>query len=100
MAIALKRSTWDSAGTSVLNNRKVMVPPVIKFPSFVADNEEGSGTPANEKYVLVLEGAIFHRGSSTASGHFVAVAREKGKVRYADQVKKKLRNWAAKFRFR
>lgn len=96
VAIALKRSTWDSAGTSVLNNRKVMVPPVIKFPSFVADNEEGSGTPASEKYVLVLEGAIFHRGSSTASGHFVAVAREKGEVRYADQVKKEAEELGSK----
>lgn len=89
VAMALKRSTWDAAGASVLNNRKVMVPPVIHFPSFVADgNGSYDHTGTAEKYVLVLEAAVFHRGASTISGHFVAVVREKTNIRYADQVQK------------
>lgn len=98
VAIALKRSTWNSRGEPILNGRKVMVPPVIHVPSFVADgdSEFDGGISASENYVLVLEGAVFHRGTKTTSGHFVSVVREKKDIRYADQVEKEAKAMGSK----
>lgn len=82
LGISLKRSEWSADSQSVLNTREVIVPPVIRFPSFVADDQEADeGTPSN--YVLVLESAIFHRGKSTASGHFVALLKENSHIGYS-----------------
>lgn len=83
LGICLKRSEW-SADHATLNKRQVMVPSVIHFPSFVADDEEDSDSSGlnASKYVLVLESAIFHRGTSTDSGHFIALAKENDEIRY------------------
>lgn len=86
VGICLKRSEWEG-GRSVVNSRRVLVPPVIHFPSFVVDDDatEGDGHHKNKidsRYVLVLESAVFHRGNSTDSGHFVALAKENSDIGY------------------
>lgn len=84
LGICLKRSEWSPQNQSTLNTRQVHVPRVIHFPSFVADDDYGSsvGFESHANYVLVLESAIFHRGSSTESGHFVALAKENNDIPY------------------
>jgi hypothetical protein len=86
LGICLKRSEWSSDRTK-LNTKQVQVPPVIHFPSFIIDEEYISSDNRNPdtgavKYVLVLESAIFHRGVSTESGHFVALAKENNEIGY------------------
>lgn len=87
LGICLKRSEWSADNQSMLNTRRVMIPSVIHFPSFVADDDDDKSSEGlvSEKYVLVLESAIFHRGNSTESGHFVALAKENNSVRYHNQ---------------
>lgn len=82
VGICLKRSEWSASNKSTLNNREVIVPQVIHFPSFVADDGEEDGDSKSVKYVLVLESAIFHRGTSTDSGHFISMARENCEIGY------------------
>lgn len=88
VGICLKRSEWGADGQSTLNTRQVLVPNVIHFPSFVVDDddvdaeEEDSAASLRGKYVLVLESAVFHRGTSPQSGHFVALARENSDIPY------------------
>lgn len=85
LGICLKRSEWGAESHSTLNNREVSVPQVIRFPSFVADDEESTeNSPSN--YVLVLESAIFHRGTSTESGHFVAMIKENSDIGYVESL--------------
>lgn len=88
LGICLKRSEWNTGHTK-LNTQHVVVPPVIHFPSFVVDEDHENGNDhtlgtGTEKYVLVLESAIFHRGTSTDSGHFVALAKENNDIGYHD----------------
>lgn len=96
LGICLKRSEWSEDNQSTLNTRKVLVPSVIHFPSFVADDEEGGEVKKEtereecysslmRKHVLVLESAIFHRGTTTESGHFVALARENNDIPYHEE---------------
>lgn len=82
LGICLKRSEWSLDNQSTLNNREVIVPQVIHFPSFVADYSEDKSDSEHTKYVLVLESAIFHRGTSTDSGHFISMARENKDIGY------------------
>jgi hypothetical protein len=82
LGICLKRSEWSASNQSTLNNREVIVPQVIHFPSFVADDSDDDGDSKSFKYVLVLESAIFHRGTSTDSGHFISMARENCEIGY------------------
>lgn len=83
VGICLKRSEWSVDNQSTLNKREILVPQVIRFPSFVAEDEEEVST----NYVLVLESAIFHRGKSTESGHFVAMAKENADIGYEESLK-------------
>lgn len=82
VAMCLQRTNWTDDNISYLNNRKVIVPPVIHFPNFVADSEDSLNP--RDKFVLVLESVIFHRGHSTNSGHFVALARENTDIGYIE----------------
>ena len=70
LPICLKRYSYDEDHASRLQ-RKVIIPPVINLPYFVADNHDH-----NVNYKLVLESAICHRGTLILSGHFVAAVRK------------------------
>lgn len=81
VGICLKRAEWSAESHSTLNTREVVVPQFIQFPSFVADDEEHY---ESSRSVLVLESAIFHRGKSANSGHFIALAKENSEIGYYD----------------
>ncbi|KAK7202693.1 ubiquitin carboxyl-terminal hydrolase-domain-containing protein [Myxozyma melibiosi] len=79
LPICLKRYSWTAAGKAVRNDRKILIPEVIEFPHFVADDEHPDG--ANDdtlsgKFRLVLESAVCHRGRSLDSGHYVSIVRD------------------------
>lgn len=86
VGICLKRSEWSASNQATLNTREIVVPQVIKFPSFVADDEEDHPN----SYVLVLESVIFHKGKSTQSGHFISLMRENGSMGYKNSQTEKL----------
>lgn len=75
MGISLKRYSWSPQGNPVRNDRRVVVPREINLPSFVADDKEGDGNVFGN-FKLVLESAVFHRGKSLNSGHFVSMVAE------------------------
>uniref|UniRef100_A0A060TBF4 ubiquitinyl hydrolase 1 n=1 Tax=Blastobotrys adeninivorans TaxID=409370 RepID=A0A060TBF4_BLAAD len=75
MGISLKRYSWSPQGTPVRNDRRVVVPREINLPSFVADDKDGDGNVFGN-FKLVLESAVFHRGKSLNSGHFVSMVAE------------------------
>ncbi|ANB12046.1 hypothetical protein AWJ20_279 [Sugiyamaella lignohabitans] len=81
LGICLKRYSWTPEGQSIRNDRQVIVPQTIHLPSFVADDSEEGSLFGNFK--LVLESAIFHRGTSINSGHFVAIAAEDAAIDYS-----------------
>jgi hypothetical protein len=72
LPICLKRYSFDSS-TSKANRsgKRVIIPPVIELPQFVADDEG----PV-ENFKLILESAVCHRGSSISLGHFISVSRK------------------------
>lgn len=71
LGLCLKRYSWDMEGRATRNSRTVVVPENIHLPSFVADDSDQERVFGNFK--LELESAIFHRGDSINSGHYVAV---------------------------
>lgn len=75
LGMCLKRYYWTEAGHPKRNGRMVVVPQVIHLPPFVADDRD---TDANVfgNFKLVLESAVFHRGNSLNSGHFVTLVAE------------------------
>ncbi|ODQ81495.1 hypothetical protein BABINDRAFT_159774 [Babjeviella inositovora NRRL Y-12698] len=71
LPICLKRFAYRKAtGKFERLKSKVVIPPVIDLPNFIADTAE-------TRYKLVLESAVCHRGTSMNSGHFVCAARKK-----------------------
>ncbi|EGV61347.1 hypothetical protein CANTEDRAFT_123876 [Yamadazyma tenuis ATCC 10573] len=72
LPICLKRYSFENKRAN-RSQVKVIIPPVINLPSFVADENDDNKTSHN--YKLILESAICHRGTSTTSGHFVAAVR-------------------------
>ncbi|CAN3372460.1 hypothetical protein DIURU_005044 [Diutina rugosa] len=72
LPICLKRYEYD-VGTSTANRskRRVVIPPVINLPQFVAEDDNYD----MNNYKLILESAVCHRGTSISSGHFVAATR-------------------------
>lgn len=73
LPICLKRYSFENQKANRLQ-RKVIIPPVINLPSFVADDLDDS--KSSESYKLILESAICHRGTSISSGHFVSAIRK------------------------
>lgn len=71
LPLCLKRYSFD-AGLASRSLRRIIIPPVITLPDFVADddNENQSGA-----YKLILESAVCHRGTQISSGHFVLLVR-------------------------
>lgn len=74
LPICLKRYSFNSeSSTARRSQRRIIVPPVINLPEFVAD-EENADIPG--EYKLILESAVCHRGTSISSGHFVSAIRK------------------------
>ena len=82
LGICLKRYSWTGSGNPVRNDRLVVVPQTISFPSFVADDNQDADGNVFGSFKLVLESAVFHRGSKITSGHFVALAAEDSHIGY------------------
>ncbi|KAK9375907.1 ubiquitin carboxyl-terminal hydrolase-domain-containing protein [Lipomyces chichibuensis] len=76
LAICLKRYSWSAVGKAVRNNRKVLIPEVIEFPQFVADDRSTEGDALYGNFRLVLEAAVCHRGQSVTSGHYISLVRD------------------------
>lgn len=83
LGICLKRYSWTANGQSIRNDRRVIVPRTIRMPSFVADDPDTEGNLFGQ-FKLVLESAVFHRGQSIHSGHFVSLVAEDADVYYDD----------------
>lgn len=74
LPICLKRYSFNAGSSSAKRSaRRIIIPPVITLPEFVAD-EENADIPGD--YKLVLESAVCHRGTSISSGHFVSAIRK------------------------
>lgn len=74
LPICLKRYSFSSVSSTAKRPlRRIIVPPVINLPEFVAD-EENADIPG--EYKLILESAVCHRGTSISSGHFVSAIRK------------------------
>lgn len=91
LVICLKRFCWTESGVAKKNNRTVVIPDTIHFPSFVADQnldmdyEDSEEAVSDEDYEqpkhpgafkLVLESAVCHRGTSVHSGHYITLVSE------------------------
>ncbi|SGZ55131.1 CIC11C00000002005 [Sungouiella intermedia] len=77
LPICLKRYSF-SAGNHLASRSKkrVIIPPVINLPLFVADDQEDAGKENAYGYKLILESAVCHRGTTIESGHFVSAVRK------------------------
>lgn len=71
LGLCLKRYFWGPNGEPHRNDRHIIVPETIFLPSFVADDSDRDRAFGNFK--LELESAIFHRGNSIHSGHYLAL---------------------------
>lgn len=73
--ICLKRYSFSAADQQASRSKKkIVIPPVIDLPLFVADDEQSGQLMGGFK--LILESAVCHRGTSIASGHFVSAIRK------------------------
>lgn len=74
LPICLKRYSFHAdSSTASRSARRIIIPPLINVPEFVAQEDTGD-VPA--EYMLVLESAVCHRGTSISSGHFVSAVRK------------------------
>lgn len=77
LPICLKNYSFNSTNSlSKKSDKRVIIPPFILLPQFVADDPDQK-LPDN--FRLVLESAVFHRGASIHSGHFVSAIRKNTK---------------------
>lgn len=74
LPICLKRYSYSDS-TATKEKRRIIIPPIINLPNFVADDEENDN-PGGGSYKLILESAVCHRGTSISLGHFVLVIRK------------------------
>lgn len=72
LPICLKRYSFNNSSSSK-SQRRVIIPPIINLPNFVADDTHDV---ASGSYKLILESAVCHRGTSISLGHFVSVIRK------------------------
>lgn len=74
LPICLKRYSFDATEQLAnRSNKRIIIPPVIELPSFVADDVDNTDTGG---FKLILESALCHRGTTIASGHFVSAVRK------------------------
>lgn len=81
LPICLKRYSF-SVGERLASRskRRILIPPVIDLPSFVADDHTSTGDESNGGYKLILESAVCHRGTTIESGHFVSAVRKENHI--------------------
>lgn len=76
LPICLKRYSFAmDKSHGVRSLKRIIIPPVIDLPAFVADCAPTQMAPT-QSFKLILESAICHRGKTIESGHFVSVARK------------------------
>ncbi|CAH2352443.1 hypothetical protein CLIB1423_06S06546 [[Candida] railenensis] len=75
LPICLKRYAYSDS-TATKAKRRIIIPPIINLPNFVADEEEEEVDGVTGSFKLILESAVCHRGTSISSGHFVSVIRK------------------------
>lgn len=74
LPICLKRYSFNAEKSQAHRSlKRIVIPPVINLPQFVAD-EDNDSAPGD--YKLILESAVCHRGTSISSGHFVSAIRK------------------------
>lgn len=77
LPICLKRYSFSAADQQASRSKKrIIIPPVIDLPLFVADDVDGEVGG----YKLILESAVCHRGTTVSSGHFVSAVRKNTRV--------------------
>lgn len=73
LPICLKRYFFDTSSVKAnRSRRRVIIPPIINLPDFVADDADES----TDLFKLILESAVFHRGVSIDLGHYVSATRK------------------------
>lgn len=75
LPICLKRYSFHDA-TASKAKRRIIIPPVINLPNFVADEDNDDLANSTNSFKLILESAVCHRGTSVTLGHFVSVIRK------------------------
>lgn len=84
--ICLKKYTWNERGQSVKIKRKVIIPEIIMYPFFIAEDRTKIGyvdfkrtkdfkSPCGS-FMLVLQSCVCHRGNNVNSGHYVSISRK------------------------
>lgn len=74
LPICLKRYSFSASDQQASRSRKrIVIPPVIDLPLFVADDSTDTSTTG---FKLILESAVCHRGTTISSGHFVSAVRK------------------------
>ncbi|WPK26685.1 hypothetical protein PUMCH_004045 [Australozyma saopauloensis] len=77
LPICLKRYSFSKSDKKAnRSKRRIIIPPVINLPLFVAEDDDSNENLASG-FKLVLESAVCHRGTSIESGHFVSAVRVK-----------------------
>lgn len=71
LPLCLKRYSFDTQARR--SKRRIIIPPVIRLPQFVADEEDQD---VAGDFKLILESAVCHRGTSINSGHFISLVRK------------------------
>lgn len=81
LPICLKRYSFSMGDYQASRSkRRVIIPPVINLPLFVADDPKNSGSDTPVGYKLILESAVCHRGTTIESGHFVSAVRKNNHI--------------------
>ena len=78
VGICLKRYLMAGNGQPLRHNTFVDIPDSLRLPHFmIAEEKRGQDTITglSTEYKLVLQSIVCHRGDSTQSGHYIALAR-------------------------
>ncbi|KAB8349579.1 hypothetical protein FH972_023603 [Carpinus fangiana] len=80
LGICLKRYKVSSNGNTTRLNTRVDVPLEMSTPYFAIDESGEASDTASDKFKLVLQAVVCHRGHSVNSGHYVSMVRLAGRV--------------------
>lgn len=77
LPICLKRYSFSTASNLASRSKKrIIIPPVIDLPLFVADDPTRVDQESTSGFKLILESAVCHRGTTIESGHFISAVRK------------------------
>lgn len=78
LPICLKRYSFNPQKSQAnRSKKKIIIPPIINLPQFVADDVNDNTTG---DYKLILESVVCHRGTSISSGHYISIIRKNTNV--------------------